>query len=195
MEEKERLQNALDNTKSALKRAKDDIAQKSKLLASLRAGRNNDEQALNETRSKQQKTEDQLKRARGELSRRKSQIENLLGGGKSPATQQPNAGVSGGGPRKSDDAVVEDEKENLREKLRASKMDVARAKQQAHVLRTKLEEQTLQIRDLEQQLGTGPSAEERLAGLKASVGQKEAALRAARSKLSGEDECCDHVHT
>ena len=177
-EEKRRLQAALDNTKGALKRVKDDVAQKAKLLASLRAARTNDERVLVESRTKQAAAEEKLKRARGEISRRKAQIEALMaaqglppgaappgaaplssragqGGraGSAPLGAQPAPTAAyGGGPGQGGLAAADSEKENLREKLRASSMDRARAKQQAHVLRTKLEDQALRIRDLEEKL-------------------------------------------
>ena len=129
-------------------------AAQAKLLASLRAARTNDEQALNESRTKQAAAEEKLKRARGEISRRKAQIEALMAAQGLPPGSAPPASQVGGRtgagtgsvPLASQPAptgqgglaAADSEKENLREKLRASSMDRARAKQQAHVLRTKV---------------------------------------------------------
>ena len=177
----------LESTKTALQSAREEISRKSKLISSMKQARNKDEQALREAESKQAALEDKLKRASSELTRRRSAIEEMqrrLG-------NEPVSSVSIGGRLEGVDTNAEsnvndmEQIDSLRERLRAAAMDRARAKQQVNVLKSKIEQQSKKISELENTAGLSKNNEDRISSLKIAIGQKDTALKVAKTKYLG----------
>ena len=131
-----------------------------------------------------------LKRAQNELTRRRSAMEEMQrrlekdssGGG---AAQQSSDATIVGAAKVGDGEGDGDQIENLRERLRAGAMDRARVKQQVNVLKTKIEQQSQRISELEGEIGTSKESEGKLLSTKAAVAQKETALKVSKTKLLG----------
>ena len=75
--------------------------------------------------------------------------------------------------------------DSLRERLRAAAMDRARAKQQVNVLKSKIEQQSKKISELENTAGLSKNNEDRISSLKIAIGQKDTALKVAKTKYLG----------
>jgi len=165
-----------DQYSSALQLAREDLSRKNKIVMNLRNSRAADEKAVAQWKAAVVEMEEKLGKAKSELGRKTSMIEELKRKVSKLEDGNENAGSvgnDGGGGREGGEE----------DKVRSLTLERTRIRQQVSLLRSKVQVQQEEIDRLSKEKGKVQGLEGKINLLKASIVRKDSLLSALKNQI------------